>query len=62
MEKYVHEPNVWVEINYPFPNFNRAAVNILELMCNLIPYIIDDLSILECVLIHVSQNTVKILI
>ena len=58
---YMHQ-NVWVEITYPFPNFNRATVNILELMCNLIPYIIDDLSILECVLIHVSQNTVKLLI
>ena len=40
--------NVWDEIIYPFPNFNRATGEVWEWISNFLPYFIMDVIILPC--------------
>ena len=57
---YIHY-KVWVEIIYPFPNFNGAAVEVWERINNFIPHftghICDYLSVLGLKLNHVIKGS-----
>ena len=44
-----HIPSkVWVEITYPFPNFNGTTVEVSEWISNFIPYFITDVITYPC--------------
>ena len=53
---------MWDKITHPFPNFNSAAVEILEWVNNFIPYFTrrDYLSMLGLKLNHVSKRVMHI--
>ena len=45
-----HTPSkMWDEITYPFPNFNSAAIEVLEWISKSIPHLIKDLILIHAV-------------